>query len=183
MDISPKQKACLEYLGIDTNGMTAEQASEAISGAYDNPNLKNGWLSDRLVLHPYLYMDEILKDCESGLRAFVRSKVVGCSERLTDEIIVSVIKDVIEKDKRWIEKSDRNRIFFEELKLQFPGCCDGSPPEVSTKKPRIKSSSIEVNKDNAQESYVGQPVHISRQSGCASVMLIGFGITIFLLSN
>lgn len=105
-----------------------------------------------------------------SLHNYVRSRVVGCSEKLTRERIVDVIESLCLKDQNWIDKPSRNDLFWDELKRRFPACCDGHPPSPASDSPSAGSA---VCPDGPLLESAGPGVvQPSKSSGCVLILLI-----------
>ena len=59
------------------------------------------------------------------LHQYVRMILVGCSEKLTKAKIRDVMKSLSSSDAEWFTKEGFEEIFLGELKVSYPGCCDG----------------------------------------------------------
>ena len=104
-----------------------------------------------------------------SLHNYVRSRIIGCSEKLTRERILDVIESLCLKDQDWIDKPSRNDVFWDELKRRFPACCDGHPPSPSDVGTSTGSA---VYPDSAvPESAGSRIVQPSKSSGCVLLLL------------
>lgn len=143
---SPKQIAYLRHLGIrNAKGLSSEQASARIHKLHQRARrcwgkkLKDrvdSWETDRLFSHPELYKNEVVEFLEyqsDTFRRFVRSRVVGASEKLTKEKVSAVLRALTEDDPRWWIPAKSSVVFFERLSQMFPGCTDGPRPKRRSK--------------------------------------------------
>lgn len=70
-------------------------------------------------------------DLPDSLHSYARSTIVACSEKLTRGRIIDVIEALCLNDEAWMNKPNRNELFWTELKQRYPGCCDGHAPAPS----------------------------------------------------
>lgn len=145
---SPKQIAYLSFMGVrGAERLTRDQASERIQTIFDAPDhddwkrlneLQETWKTQRFILHPKLYEGEFARflseELPDVLRGYVRSKIVGASEKLTRPKSRQVIMSYMAEDANWWRSPDRNAQFLERLRTMHPGCCDGRSPEKSAKR-------------------------------------------------
>jgi hypothetical protein len=137
---TPKQVAFLLYMGVnDAASLTKQAAADMIASdsyfgeigsisAYERKRARAvKWNTERLILYPKLYapeLTEFLRDAlPKQLHAYVRAQVSGASERLTKQKIKGVVNALINEDANWWQRDDCNTVFFERLKLLYPGCC------------------------------------------------------------
>ena len=99
-----------------------------------------------------------------SLHNYVRSVVIGCSEKLSRGRIIDVIEALCIRDQEWMNKPSRNESFWEELKLRFPGCCDGHAPTPSE---REQSSGPSIYSGSSTPlPMVNRSTSPSKTSGC-----------------
>lgn len=128
--ITPSQEAYLRFLGgTVTSGMTTADASAAIDTIHSKGSYRDGWTLHRIIHHPDLYSPNHFLKEELGdeFKLFVKSQVIGSSVKLTDTIIDRTFRSLLAKDSRWFHPENRLEIAYAELKLLYPGCCDGRP--------------------------------------------------------
>lgn len=156
---SPKQRALLAYLGVENAEKMGAREGGRLLDEYCRAaepfrlfqllrllkkerdlawpwvrgrirNRMRSWHTDRLVLHPRLYQSELFELLEQPLRSYVRSEVVGASEKLTANRVHEVILSLSDRDPRWWQAAPntRNSNFFTLLREMYPGCCDGKKP-------------------------------------------------------
>jgi len=151
---TPKQIAYLSYMGVsNAQELSFESASAAISGLFDSsdPSLygqlyerQSDWITERFVLHPDLYANEIQRMLDEELpevfHAYVRGRMVGASEKLTKIKIKKVISSLLVEDVQWWQSRDKKEIFYQRLTELYPACVDGCMPEKrSTPKVVVRS--------------------------------------------
>jgi hypothetical protein len=144
--VTPKQIAYLTYLGVrGAENMTKEQASERIEQLIESESLRQkreDWITDRLMLYPDLYKDEIEymlnEELAELLHGYVRSRVVGATEKLTKQKIRDVIANLTSEDPNWWQAKGKREVFFERLTMIFPRCVDGRTPEKLVDQPEPK---------------------------------------------
>lgn len=141
---TPKQRAFLAYLGIQgAEHMTSQQASEVVDRIRDDLENYEGddreerwarfraWHMDRILLYPEIYASELrdyLKnELAEVLHSYVRSRITGCSARLTKSKIREVVKVLTNEDSAWWQNPNHGAIFFERPREVYPECCDRRP--------------------------------------------------------
>ncbi len=141
---TPKQMAFLAYLGIQgAEHMTSQQASEVVDRIRDDLENYEGddreerwarfraWHMDRILLYPEIYASELrdyLKnELAEVLHSYVRSRITGCSARLTKSKIREVVKVLTNEDSAWWQNPNHGAIFFERPREVYPECCDRRP--------------------------------------------------------
>ena len=139
---TPKQVAYLSYMGVqNAERLSKAEASDAIenlessipaSQADEYYERQYAWRRARFDLYPDLYTYEIkafLRDeLPEDLHQFVRSRVVGATERLTKTKIRSVVDSLTESDAAWWKRPEYRDTFFASLAHSYPGCVDGRAP-------------------------------------------------------
>ena len=163
-----KQIAYLKYMRYGKpESLTKEEASAVISKlGRDLPDDKideftarqRKWSEAKFELYPDLYRDEKEFQLVDELHQYVRTRVVGASERLTKEKVEKVIKELSEQDLDWWRSPGYKEAFFEALGKKHPGCVDGTPPQKKTYSKKQESNS----------------------SGCMSLMGLAFCVGILL---
>jgi hypothetical protein len=113
-------------------------------------------------------------DLPDSLHSYARSTIVACSEKLTRGRIIDVIEALCLKDQAWMNKPNRNELFWAELKHRYPGCCDGHAPVSS-------GEGVFVGRSHAathDEGHAGPSPRAGRSrpgpksSGCLLVIVI-----------
>jgi DNA polymerase III epsilon subunit-like protein len=66
------------------------------------------------------------QELPSVLHQYVRALLVGCSEKLTKSKIREVMKVLSESDANWFRNVGFEEVFLGQLKVMYPGCCDGA---------------------------------------------------------
>lgn len=179
---TPKQVAYLTYMGVkDAAQMSKAEASEAINKLFDTNDLdlwdrltdrQAEWITDRFVLYPKLYAAEIQRMLNDELpemfHTFVRSRVVGASEKLTKAKIRQVVGALTDENAQWWQAKNKKEVFFARLTSMFPGCVDGRPPSVQTRNPTRRTLVTE----SVHESVVATKKRPSRLEILGIVLLI-----------
>jgi hypothetical protein len=146
---TPKQIAYLSYMGIHGAAhMSKSEASAAIDTLFNTEDLKlwetlrekqSDWITDRFILYPDLYAHELQHMLDDELpevfHPYVRSRVVGASERLTKAKIKEVVYALTQENAQWWQAKNKKEVFYSRLASTFPHCVDGRPPE---KKPAMR---------------------------------------------
>ncbi len=145
--VSPKQLAYLRYLGVkklerfDKVSASAEidrihRRAKRICFRRLQQRIDT-WPEHRMILHPDLYRVEVVQHIQmlfgDTFRTYVRSRVVGASEKLSHDRIVAVINSLCDDLPDWWQKRSSSQVFFDRLGQLFPGCVDGRPPSRSQK--------------------------------------------------
>lgn len=148
-----RQIAYLKYLGeTSPETFSKSEAGEKIDQLHDlaeQPGytalkLKTeNWWRERVLIYPDLYPEELCRaisaDQQAEFRGYVRRRVVGASEKLTQKHIDTVIRTLTKADASWWQSPYANNRFFTGLSEMFPGCVDGRAPEKSRKKVSSKA--------------------------------------------
>src|SRR6266496_2814577 len=122
---TPKQVAYLSYMGVrGAARMSKEDASEAIQNTFNTDDLnayerlrerQSDWITDRFMLYPDLYASEIQHMLDEELtemfHAYVRSRVVGASEKLTKTKIKQVIRALTRENAQWWQAKNKKDVF------------------------------------------------------------------------
>ena len=125
--ITPSQEAYLSFLGVTVSpGMSSEEASGVIDEIHSKGGYRLGWSFQRHLLYPHLYPG-IPGSLIEDFKLHVKSQIVASSVKLTDAKIDKVFTSLSVKNARWWHPESRLDIAYEELKLLYPGCCDGRP--------------------------------------------------------
>lgn len=144
---TPKQVALLTYLGFKgANQLDVGQAAEMIDAfieqRYSDPavgDLLFRWQRDKHLLRPDLYgppdpeieiresVEAILAVFEQDYRAFVRARHVGCSERLTRQMLADATSAAV-RHGDFKRESPPAALIYELLGTLHPGSVDGRPP-------------------------------------------------------
>ena len=150
---TPKQIAYLSYMGIQgATHMSKEEASVAIDTLFDTEDLRlwerlrekqADWITDRFILYPDLYAHEIQRMLDDELpemfHTYVRSRVVGASEKLTKAKINEVVGALTQENAQWWQAKNKKEVFFSRLASTFPHCVDGRPTE---RKPATRKQTV-----------------------------------------
>ncbi len=171
-----KQVAFLNYLGYaDATEYTKDQAHDLISQLVESEDADiqkrcHDWQTARFVLHPNIYKQDqewMNETFHEPFRHFVRERIAFASARLTHQRIADVIDSLHEENPIWWHTRDRNEVMFARLIQMYPQCCDGAPPKPRTYKPRSRPAPALLPLKTAKS-----------QSGCSSVIAIGFAIVL-----
>ncbi|MBI4662900.1 MAG: hypothetical protein HY735_29160 [Verrucomicrobia bacterium] len=177
---TPKQVAYLSYMGIQAAQlMSKEEASEAIDKLFNTEDFdlcerlrerQSDWITDRFILYPDLYASEIQRMLEDELpqmlHAYVRSRVVGASEKLTKAKIKQVIAALTQENAQWWQAKNKKDVFFVRLTSTFPSCVDGRSPE---KKP--------VPRKPIESAVIGP----AKGSGCLIMLCAFIAVAVLIL--
>lgn len=197
---TPKQIAYLDYMGVSrASQMTKEEASQAIDSLFSTSDpeewerldaKRKSWATEKFIRFPDLYASELrehLNAClPDELHTYVRSRSVGSSERLTKAKIREVVLILTEENHSWWIQPGWKETFYERLKTNSPGCCDGSPP-VRTDKQREKRSRVsDSHRGSEQTEEIGKVPVSGKGAGCLTLVasVAGFvtvGILYFVL--
>ena len=142
---TPKQIAYLSYMGVEgAAGLAFKEASAAIEDLYETDidelyyqrrERQSNWITERFTLYPDLYASEIKDmlntELPETLHSYVRSQVVGASEKLTKAKIKKVIASLSAESPQWWQSKDMKRLFFDRLSRLYPNCVDGKSPNKS----------------------------------------------------
>lgn len=141
--VSPKQIAFLTYLGVHgPENLTREEASQRIEQLIEStdPTIcekRRDWSTDRILLYPDLYRDEVNHMLEEELpellHGYVRARVIGSTEKLTRRKIRQVITSLTAESPLWWQAKNKGEVFFQRLSTTFPGCVDGHAPDKPAK--------------------------------------------------
>jgi GYF domain 2 len=140
---TPKQIAYLTYMGVaDADRMKKDEVSIALAKLLETPDIKlwqqlrqkqEDWATDRFILYPDLYAQDIdymlHQELPRTFHAFVRSRIVGASETLTKAKIRQVIDALSQENRQWWQAKNKRDVFFTKLCAMFPSCVNGRPPE------------------------------------------------------
>lgn len=140
---TPKQIAYLSYMGVrNAQKLSFDEASATIEGLFETDDLdlyeqlqekRSEWITERFVLYPDLYANEIQRMLDEELpeilHAYVRGRMVGASEKLTKPKIKKVIASLSEESAQWWQSKNKKEIFYQRLSELYPGCLDGRTPE------------------------------------------------------
>ncbi|MGJ8655489.1 MAG: hypothetical protein ACSHX6_03485 [Akkermansiaceae bacterium] len=169
---TPKQIAYFNYMGVKkAHRMSFDEASALFDKLLEADDKllssmgfksyeafhdrKSQWFTERFILHPALYADEIqnMLDYELPdlLHTYARGQVVGASERLTKPKIKKVIDSLLGESEQWWQSKNRNQIFFQRLSELYPDCVDGRAPD----KRKPKKNNKQKSKDQSKKSSCG----------------------------
>jgi hypothetical protein len=156
-------------MGVQKAGhLTKQEASDLISSEVFLQSVdmtdRGDWHTERLFLYPELYAFELREHLNSTLtevlHAYVRSRIVGASEKLTKTRIQHVMLLLTKEDTSWWHSPHHETVFFERLKQVYPGCCDGRTPERTHQPPRSV----------AAESFYQGSTTSGKGAGCLVVL-------------
>jgi len=125
--------------------LSFEKASTTIEGLFETDNIdlyeqlqekQSEWITERFVLYPDLYANEIQRMLDEELpeipHIYVRGQMVGASEKLTKPKIKKVIASLLEESAQWWHSKNKKEIFYQRLSELYPRCVDGRMPEKKT---------------------------------------------------
>lgn len=112
-------------------------------------------------------------DLPDSLHSYARSTIVACSEKLTRGRIIDVIEALCLNDEAWMNKPNRNELFWAELKQRYPGCCDGHAPAPSGEGDSSRCSNAPTYHSGHPESSprVGRSLPEPKSSGCLLIVI------------
>lgn len=135
-----KLREYLGYMGVSVKEETPFEELECMVSLCRGENVDSGymtenalknrrWEHDKYVQNYGLFEDEFLEQYTDELRKYVRSRVKGCSDKLTKDKIENVLKALGRIKPKWWTRNEYKIVFWDELKAMYPGCCDGNLSE------------------------------------------------------
>jgi hypothetical protein len=121
-------------------------------------------------------------DLPDSLHNYVRSIMIGCSEKLTRGRIIDVIEGLCRKDEGWASRPNRNQLFWEELKHRYPRCCDGQapPPSVRENSQEPPLASTHYDSSSSRTAAGSGSIPAPKSSGCLLIALAAPMATLLL---
>jgi DNA polymerase III epsilon subunit-like protein len=163
---SERQVVYLRWLGVkNTHLLTADEAARLIQTRGGNlgysPDGRN-WSTEKLILHPGLFKDELLKHLSGKVLRecvdFYHEHYFDSSRALSHEIALAVITDLQRDAPQWWNREDYMQVFLGKLKLNYSACCDGKSVFYHKKLPGILSQSVRQKIFNASERLTKEKV-------------------------
>ncbi len=196
---TPKQIAYLTYMGIqEAHNLSSVEASDAIDNLFENEDMnlndrlrqkQSEWTTDRFVLYPELYADvyaaEIKRmldyELPEILHSYVRTRIVGASEKLTKAKIKTVIQSLLDESPQWWQAKNKNEVFFNRLGVIYPSCVDGHTHERISSPKSINNSSKQQKQQKPQKQKKKKK---SGNYGCIFfIVLIAAAIAVYLITK
>ncbi len=126
----------------NAQNLSFEKASSTIEGLFETEDLnlyeqlrekQSEWITERFVLYPDLYANEIQRMLDEELpeilHTYVRGRMVGATEKLTKPRIKKVIASLLDESAQWWQSKNKKEIFYQRLSELYPACVDGRLPE------------------------------------------------------
>jgi DNA polymerase III subunit epsilon len=169
---SQKQVLYLTWLGIRDPHLLSQAKARSLCASHGGgmgyaPEGKN-WATERLILYPEIYKDELLDYLSGTLLQecidLYEEEYFDSSLSLDEETAMAVINRLQDEDYKWWNNPEFKRIFLDKLKELHPNCCDGKSVYYYKKLPIILSQFVRQRVVGSSEKLSKDKIYKVMQS-------------------